>query len=456
MKAYSCRLLALPWLLMTIHQATAQGVNFDPAFLLGVGSAPAYVVAADVNGDGKVDLISANAGDGTLTVMTNNGSGGFALETTLVVGNFPLFVVAADVNGDGKLDLISADFGSGGSGNTLTIWTNNGNGFGYNSTLTVGSGPYAVAAADVNGDGKVDLISANANDGTLTVLTNNGHGGFGLYATLPVGASASSYPDSIAVADVNGDGKPDLISANSSDGTLTVLTNNGNGGFGLYATLTVGSGPASVIATNVSGNGQPDLISANAYDGTLTVFTNNGHGLFGFNATLNVGLSSGSSPENVVAVDVNGDGKLDLVSADFGDDTLTVLTNNGSGGFGLGAMLSVGVAGSEPNAVAAADVNGDGKPDLISANFGTGTLSVLVNETIFPLVAPALAISLTGPNTVVVSWPSSAAGFVLQQNSDLTTMNWPDFSGTVNTNGTTKSVTISPATNNLFFRLFHP
>ncbi len=456
MKAYSCRLLALSWLLMTIHQATAQGANFDPAFLLGVVSAPAYVVAADVNGDGKVDLISANAGDGTLTVMTNNGSGGFALEATLVVGNFPLFVAAADVNGDGKLDLISADFGSGGSGNTLTIWTNNGNGFGYNSTLTVGSGPCAIAAADVNGDGKVDLISANAYDGTLTVLTNNGMGGFDLSATLPVGASASSYPDSVAAADVNGDGKPDLISANSNDGTLTVLTNNGNGGFGLNATLAVGLAPASVIAADVNGDGKPDLISANANDGTLTVLTNNGHGLFGFNATLNVGLISGSSPENVVAVDVNGDGKPDLVCADFGDDTLTVLTNNGSGGFGTGAILSVGVAGSEPNSVAAADVNGDGKPDLISANFGTGTLSVLVNETIFPLVAPSLAISLTGPNTVVVSWPSSAAGFVLQQNSDLTTMNWPDFSGTVNTNGTTKSVTISPATNNLFFRLFHP
>ncbi len=308
----------------------------------------------------------------------------------------------------------------------------------------------------MNGDGKVDLISANAYDGTLTVLTNNGMGGFDLSATLPVGASASSYPDSVAAADVNGDGKPDLISANSNDGTLTVLTNNGNGGFGLNATLAVGLAPASVIAADVNGDGKPDLISANANDGTLTVLTNNGHGLFGFNAILNVGLISGSSPENVVAVDVNGDGKPDLVCADFGDDTLTVLTNNGSGGFGTGAILSVGVAGSEPNSVAAADVNGDGKPDLISANFGTGTLSVLVNETIFPLVAPSLAISLTGPNTVVVSWPSSAAGFVLQQNSDLTTMNWPDFSGTVNTNGTTKSVTISPATNNLFFRLFHP
>jgi hypothetical protein len=234
-----------------------------------------------------------------------------------------------------------------------------------------------------------------------------------------------------------------------------VLTNNGNGGFGLDATLTVGSGPASVIAADVNGDGKPDLISANAYDGTLTVFTNNGDGSFSLDATLNVGLSSGSSPENVVAVDVNGDGKLDLVSADFGDDTLTVLINDGSGGFTSSSTLGVGVAGSEPNSVAAADVNGDGKPDLISANFGTSTLSVLLNETTFTF-APSLAISLTGPNTVVVSWPSSATDFVLQQNSDLATTNWTDFISRVNDDGTTKSAIITPLTGNQYFRLYHP
>jgi hypothetical protein len=443
-------------LLLIIHQAAAQGVNFASPFSLDVVTTPACVIAADVNGDGKPDLISANidyaaTNAGTLTVMTNDGGGGFALEATLDVGNFPLCVVAADVNGDGKLDLISADFGT----NTLTIWTNNGNGFGYHSTLTVGSGPYAVVAADVNGDGKVDLISADAQDATLTVLTNNGNGGFGLYATLPVGASTNSYPDSVAVADVNGDGKPDLISANSNDGTLTVLTNNGHGGFGLNATLTVGSAPSSVIAADVNGDGKPDLISADANDGTLTVLTNNGDGSFSLDAILNVGLSSGSSPESVVAVDVNGDGKPDLVSADIGDDTLTVLINDGHGGFASSSTFSVGVAGSEPNSVAAADINGDGKPDLISADAGTGTLSVLVNETSFTF-APSLAISLTGSNTVVVSWPSSATGFVLQQKSNLATPNWPDFNGAVNDDGTTKTAIITPLTGNQFFRLYHP
>ena len=443
-------------LLTFVHRAAAQGVNFDTPFFLDVVSAPAYVVAADVNGDGKPDLISANIGGGTdgtgtLTVMTNDGSGGFSvMEAALDVGSFPLFVAVADVNGDGKLDLISADYGGGG-GNTLTIWTNNGNGFNYDCTLTVGAVPYAVAAADVNGDGKVDLISVNAYDGTLTVLTNNGHGGFGLNATLYVG----TWPDSVTAADVNGDGKPDLICANSNDGTLTVLTNNGTGVFGFNATLTVGSSPACVIAADLRGSGKPDLISANGSAGTLTVLTNNGHGLFGFKATLNVGLSTNSSPENVFAVDVNGDGKLDLVSANYGDNTLTVLTNDGSGGFALAVTLNVG-DGSTPYAVTGADLNGDGKPDLISADPGTAQLAIFVNETVFPLIGPSLAIRLTAPKNIVISWPSSSDGFVLQQNTNLAPANWSNFSGTFSTNGTTITATISPATNNLFFRLRHP
>ena len=453
MNTYSFRSLILPTLLIMIHQAAAQSGIFAPATSYQVGSGPACVAAVDVNGNGKIALISANLNDGTLMVLTNNGSSGFGSNATLVVGSYPLGVAAADVNGDGKPDLISANLGDG----TLTVLTNDGQGgLGYNATLNVGlsiySAPAFVMAADVNGDGKPDLISANSGDDTVTVLTNNGSGGFALDATLTVG----TYPVSIAAVDINGNGKIALVSANEYDGTLTVLTNDGHGGFGYNATLNVGSGPssgpASVVAVDINGDGKPGLICANSVDNTLIVLTNNGSGGFGSNATLVVG----SSPLCVAATDVNGDGKPDLICANSGDSTLTVLTNNGSGGFGSHATLTVGsIAGSYPQFVVVADVNGDGLPDLVSANYNDNSLSVLLNGAGAP-GSPSLTISLTNSHTVVISWPSPSDGFGLQQNSNLSTMNWLDFSGTVTTNGTTKSATISPATNNLFFRLRHP
>ena len=455
MNTYSFRSLVLPVLLILVHHAAAQNGNFAPATSYQVGSGPACVAAVDINGNGKIALISANLIDGTLTVLTNNGSGGFGSNATLNVGSgpysYPLSVAAADVNGDGKPDLISANLGDG----TLTVLTNNGSGgFGYNATLNVGlsinSAPAFVLVADVNGDGKPDLISANSGDNTVTVLTNDGSGGFVLDATFTVG----TYPLSVAAVDINGNGKIALVSANEYDGTLTVFTNDGSGGFGYNATLNVGSsilnagGPASVVAADINGDHKPDLICANSIDNTLIVLTNNGSGGFGSNATLVVG----SSPLCVVAADINGDRKPDLVSANSGDNTVTVLTNNGSGGFGSPATLTVGLY---PQFVVVADVNGDGLPDLVSANYNDNSLSVLLNGAGAP-GSPSLTISLTNPNTVVISWPSPSDGFVLQQNSDLTTLNWLEFSGTINTNETTKSATISPATSNLFFRLRHP
>jgi len=178
------------------------------------------------------------------------------------------------------------------------------------SSPGVGSGPISVAAADVNGDGSMDLISANLDASTLSVLTNNGVGRFVLAFSLDVG----SGPESVAAADVNGDGRVDLISANSADSTLSVLTNNGVGGFVLAFTPDVGDGPRSVAAADVNGDGRVDLISANYYANTLSVLINNGPGGFVLASSPSVGIG----PAAVAAADVNGDGRVDLISANWG------------------------------------------------------------------------------------------------------------------------------------------
>ena len=204
---------------------------------------------------------------------------------------------------------------------------------------------------------------------------------------------------------------------------------------------------------DVNGDGKVDLISANSCDNNLLIFTNNGSGGFGTNATYAVG----PYPYSVIAADLNGDGKLDLVCANNGSNTLSVLTNNGSGDFVLAATPNVG---GNPSSVVAADINGDGKLDLICANGNSNTLTVLINTSVFPppTFVPTLTINHQS-NGMHVSWQSASAGWSLQQNANLIATNWSPSGyngyGIVD-DGTNKNLTFPTTTSDLFFRLLHP
>ena len=353
-----------------IRAGPSAGFAFMPASF-AVGDSPYSVAAADVNGDGRIDLISANIGANTLSVLTNNGSGNFALATSPSVGLQPGSVAAADVNGDGRADLISANSGFG--ANTLSVLTNNGSGnFALAATLAVSNRPESVAAADVNGDGSTDLISTGFGSHTLSVLTNSGGGAFTLAASPNAGTNTSS----VVAADVNGDGRTDLITANGNANSLSVLTNNGTGGFVLATSPNFGTAPSSVVVADVNSDGRRDLISALVDANAVAVLTNNGSGSFIYLESVSVGIA----PYSVAAADVNGDGRVDVISANLTSGTLSVLTNRGSGRFSL--AVSPGV-GNSPLSVATADVNGDGRVDLVSADSGANTLSVLQNVPLF-------------------------------------------------------------------------
>jgi hypothetical protein len=175
-------------------------------------------------------------------------------------------LVAVDVNGDGKLDMIIAEW----SYPRLLAFTNDGvGGFKGTQELPCGQNPGTVVAADVNGDGKMDLVVPNYGYGTLSLLINNGQGGFPIASLVAV----EGFPSAVITVDVNGDGKADLITA-QSDGTLTALTNNGSGGFMLAGALGLGNGvvPMSVAAADLNGDGRADLITANFLSNSLSVF----------------------------------------------------------------------------------------------------------------------------------------------------------------------------------------
>lgn len=371
-------------------------IYFGGAQTLAAGSGPSALAVVDANGDGKPDLISANEWDGTLAVLTNNGSGAFGLNAVLATGPDPIAVAAVtNFNGHGGMALVSANSGT----NTLTIWTNNGSGaFKLLGTFVVSDTnnfPQSVVTADVNGDGKPDLVCLNSDfnppweQSTLTVLTNNGIGGFGSNSMIVPGGY---YGTVLQAVDVNGDGRLDLVFDEPSYGSFGVLTNNGSGGFGPYY-LNYGQAnlfyyEVSIAAADINGDGKPDLLLVSygtqnetnfvyTPENDLLVFTNNGSG-FGLNAIYDAGTTNGNNHVTFcAAADVNGDGKPDAVIASGPDTTLTIMLNNGNGTFTFNATQPVS---GFPVYIAAGDFNGDGKTDLATANSGS-TVSVFLSAT---------------------------------------------------------------------------
>ena len=426
-------------------------VPYTYAASLTNGSNVRSVTAADVNNDGKPDLVCVRGIASTLYVWTNSGGGIFVSNANYSVGNYPFQVVAADVNNDGWPDLITAN----NSGKSLTVLTNDDAGrFVLASTLPLGSpsAPQSVVAADFNGDGRLDLVCANSQSASFTVWTNSGGGIFVSNVTFTVGAAQSIVPKWVTTADINGDGKPDIIGACNNAGASFLFgwTNNGVGGFASAPMPFISSGLVCVTPADVNGDGKVDLILLSSQ---VTVVTNNGAGTFAVSGNSTVG----SNPYAVIAADVNGDEMVDAITCNQGDGTLTVLTNNGRGILGFNATLNVGsippsLIGSAPESLTAADVSGDGRMDLISGNWNDGTLTVLTNAATF---LPKLTLKCSG-NTVLVSWPAVWANWTLKQNTRLSAAGWTSFSDPIGNDGITLTATNELPSADCFFRLSSP
>ena len=354
---------------------TVVGPNTDYA----TGAGPVSVALADVNGDGKPDLVTANFSANTVSVLLGTGNGAFGTKTDFTVGPGPHGVAVADLNHDGRPDIVTANY----SNNTVSVLPGNGDGtFGAKKDYQVGYGPFALALADVNGDGLLDVVTVNLLGYSMTVLLNTGGGTLGPYTNYDAGTS----PRSLALADVNGDGKPDIILANSGSTTVSVFFNNGSGLFGARADYSVGTAPSCVTVADVNGDGKPDIIAASyvAAGSTVSVLLNSGTGTFGARTTYAVG----ANPQSVVVADTNGDGLPDIVAANYGvyngstyvgGNSVSVLLGTGSGNFGA---VSVYPAGSGTLAATVGDVSGEGRLDIVTANNGSNTAGVLLNQSV--------------------------------------------------------------------------
>jgi hypothetical protein len=234
-----------------------------------------------------------------------------------------------------------------------------------------GSSPLAVTVADLTGSGVQDLITANTEGDSVSVLLGNGDGTFG----PPADFAAGQAPWSVAVADFNGDGIPDLAVADLlpyPTGTVTILLGNGDGSFKNAGAYPVEINPRSVVAADFNGDGLVDLAVDNTASQTISVLLGNGDGTFQAAQDYAVGFSF-----HVAVGDLNGDGICDLVAANAGSNNVSVLLGNGDGTFQAAVNYA---AGSYPFAVAIGDVNNDGIPDLVTANELGNDVSVLLGN----------------------------------------------------------------------------
>ena len=349
---------------------------------------PEAVAIADFNGDGNKDLAVTNLNAEeflTVSILMGNGDGTFdePVNYDLPDAEFqiPTAIITADLDGDGDPDIATTATGN---SDTLVVLRNNGDGtFGslvsYQPVLSQDY-PLAVTAADFNEDGATDLAVAfllrNSAAGNISVFPGNGDGTFRTPVPFDTG---TDEPTSLTSADLNGDGRADLAATSQGDdgdgpSDVSVLIGNGDLTFQSAVTYPVGTSPQFVIASDLDGDGRPDLATANYAANNVSVLIGNGDGTFG-NAT-DYGAGMGSAPYGVASGDFDGDDKTDLVTANSGTNGISVLPGEGDGTFGTPEPYA---AGSGTAFVGVSDFNEDEKPDVVAANASSNDVSILLN-----------------------------------------------------------------------------
>jgi hypothetical protein len=355
---------------------------------------PSAVATGNFTGSGINDIAVTNnpqgsLGTGAVSVLLNRGNGTFApLPVQLSQGVEG--VATGDLRGIGVQDLVVTNEFAG----TVSVFLGNGDGtFGAPQTFPAGIDPLAVVVGDFTGDGRPDLVVSEGGGSTsVDLLQGNGDGTFRAPHQIPVGATAPS----IAAGHFHSPNILDLAATDFQNNRVNVILNNGGGNFRAPVSYAVGQDPQSVAVGDFQGNGITDLVVANAGDNTVSVLLGKGNGKF--QPAVNYSISSDPTvanfPRFVTVGSLRSNGPLDIVTTNFGSSNVTVLLGNGDGTFGAPIHLNAGVGN---DAAAIADFDNDGTPDILVTNSATDTVTLLPGNGDGTFRAPVQFGTGTGP-----------------------------------------------------------